>query len=858
MAVTHNTYPGLVIFNTSAVLTSTNPVLKKGQIGKETDTNRYKTGDGVSTWSQLTYAEWGYEIIEAAGTDTYTGTFSSPVFLTYFPLQRIRVRFTNANTGACTINLSSNGAKAIKKNVSSSLVSGDIIAGGIYTLHYDGTNFQIENGVGTTGISPMTTLGDIIYGGVAGAMTRLPGNSTNSQLFLASTGAAGSALAPSWQPIPALGVLVYYWTKTASDIATYYKELPTNYTGTDTIANAGVINGQLLATFATDPSNPNRTFIPDGQYSCHIHAAKTAGTKNAQLYSEIWEVNAAGVDIAKIVTLGTSVVLTGASSEYSIATSLSSNYVMASTASRIVTKVYATITGGGAAPDITLYMSPTQDSRTNLPAPIIDITNYVPYTGAITTVNLNSQSLITTGTISAVGFRISGGATSGTILRGDGTNYVASTATYPNTATTGDLIYASGANAYANLAGVAVGKYLQAGGVGTAPAWSTATLPSTATGTGTILRADGTNWVATTNTYPTTTGVGQILYATSANVISSASDFVRLTTGEFIIGGTAVISGEYVSIQKASNSAIGERIYNSTSGTAGSSFYIAQANTTTAQLYALSPSYTTSGILVQDSAVLASGSATAGGLNVGSIGNYQASIWTNNTKRIGVSNAGVVTIVNLSTDGPVYTSGGTGQLNSEAQLGLARGGTNADLSGTGGTSQVLKQTSVGGAVTVGQLALTDISDYQRLIITGGSNITTTQATAQNITGIVTATLSANSRYTFSGYLFISCSGGGGVKFDVTLGGVAGMTIQAEYLGTTSGGSAFSSLLLLDGTLNTAVNTLGGSTIRKVFMCGEVVVGANTGTCQFRFASGTAGQTSTIYQQGSYIEFIKIA
>jgi hypothetical protein len=43
------------------------------------------------------------------------------------------------------------------------------------------------------------------------------------------------------------------------------------------------------------------------------------------------------------------------------------------------------------------------------------------------------------------------------------------------------------------------------------------------------------------------------------------------------------------------------------------------------------------------------------------------------------------------------------------QIALARGGTNADLSATGGTSQVLMQTTVGGNVTVAQLAFTDIS-----------------------------------------------------------------------------------------------------------------------------------------------------
>lgn len=43
-------------------------------------------------------------------------------------------------------------------------------------------------------------------------------------------------------------------------------------------------------------------------------------------------------------------------------------------------------------------------------------------------------------------------------------------------------------------------------------------------------------------------------------------------------------------------------------------------------------------------------------------------------------------------------------------LGLSRGGTSADLSGTGGASQVLRQSSVGGAITVSQLAASDLSN----------------------------------------------------------------------------------------------------------------------------------------------------
>jgi hypothetical protein len=45
-------------------------------------------------------------------------------------------------------------------------------------------------------------------------------------------------------------------------------------------------------------------------------------------------------------------------------------------------------------------------------------------------------------------------------------------------------------------------------------------------------------------------------------------------------------------------------------------------------------------------------------------------------------------------------------------LALARGGVAADLSGTGGTAQVLKQTAVGAAVTVGVLAATEIPAHK--------------------------------------------------------------------------------------------------------------------------------------------------
>lgn len=44
---------------TAAQWLSTNPVLASGEIGVETDTLKFKIGDGVTTWAELKYAGGG-------------------------------------------------------------------------------------------------------------------------------------------------------------------------------------------------------------------------------------------------------------------------------------------------------------------------------------------------------------------------------------------------------------------------------------------------------------------------------------------------------------------------------------------------------------------------------------------------------------------------------------------------------------------------------------------------------------------------------------------------------------------------------------------------------------------------------
>lgn len=58
-------------------------------------------------------------------------------------------------------------------------------------------------------------------------------------------------------------------------------------------------------------------------------------------------------------------------------------------------------------------------------------------------------------------------------------------------------------------------------------------------------------------------------------------------------------------------------------------------------------------------------------------------------------------------------------------LGLSRGGTNANLSGTGGAGQYLKQSTIGGAITVGTIPASDIVSGAALTRVDDTNVTLT-------------------------------------------------------------------------------------------------------------------------------------
>lgn len=150
---------------------------------------------------------------------------------------------------------------------------------------------------------------------------------------------------------------------------------------------------------------------------------------------------------------------------------------------------------------------------------------------------------------------------------------------------------------------------------------------------------------------------------------------------------------------------------------------------------------------------------------------------------------------------------------STSPLGVANGGTGADLSATGGASQVLKQNSAGAAVTVGQLASTNLSD-------------TTAATTWVPTDASGASLS-----------FTSPTGNYSKTNKTCVG-----TLRVTYPSTANGniaGIVAPCTLANNGNMAVGVCYTTSATANLAHLV--VVMGANTATMTFVNLAGSAGQ-----------------
>lgn len=179
------------------------------------------------------------------------------------------------------------------------------------------------------------------------------------------------------------------------------------------------------------------------------------------------------------------------------------------------------------------------------------------------------------------------------------------------------------------------------------------------------------------------------------------------------------------------------------------------------------------------------------------------------------------------------------------KIGLAYGGTNADLSATGGTSQVLRQSSVGGPITVSQLAYSDISGTPTgaaLTKTDDTNVTLTLGGSPSTALLNAASLTLG----WTGLLSVARGGSGAGTLTGYLKGNGTSAFTAAATVPTSDISGGAALTKTDDTNVTLA--LGGTPTTALLVATSLTLGW-TGTLAVSRGGSGAG-TLTGYLKGN--------
>ncbi|MEI6793877.1 MAG: hypothetical protein WCL05_01410 [Verrucomicrobiota bacterium] len=200
------------------------------------------------------------QLSSVAGTNSITAT-ASPTLTAYATGSIYSFIAANTNTGAATLSIDGLTAASITKNGSAAISAGDVQAGKMMLVEYDGTAFQLVNNIiyggsitsgtivslttpmsaanGGTGASTLTANNVILGNGVAAVQFVAPGTSGNA---LISDGTTWASSTPAVIAPTAIG------------------QVPFSTNGTSYTATQKIV--QMTAVASTSGTNIDFTSIP--------------------------------------------------------------------------------------------------------------------------------------------------------------------------------------------------------------------------------------------------------------------------------------------------------------------------------------------------------------------------------------------------------------------------------------------------------------------------------------------------------------------------------------------------------------------------------------------------------------------
>ncbi len=371
---------------------------------------------------------------------------------------------------------------------------------------------------GGTGLNTYS-IGDLLYSSVS-VTAAAAGTTSNQTLAKLSIQAAGKILtstgtAPAWT--------VSTYPGSATTAGTFLRSDGTNYINSTVVLPITTTNKQLLVSTAAnivgEVTTANNSILvtdalgtPSWSTTVPAHTVTTSVTVPT-VYGQ--------------VATGGSLVLRANSTDLTGSVSITSTTISTNTTSGALTL------SGGAGILGSVNIGGT-----------LSVTGNVTFSGAA-----NSVGTITAGNWQAGVINIAYGGT--------GANLTAS-------ASLGGIVYST-SSTMGIIAGTPTANKILLSGASSAPSWSTATYPTTVTGSGkfivstsndvfgvttaafpltsgtagTILRSDGTNFVNTTFTIPNTIAQNSLFYASGPNVLSPTSN---LTWNESVLNlGSTVL-----------------------------------------------------------------------------------------------------------------------------------------------------------------------------------------------------------------------------------------------------------------------------------------------------------------------------